>query len=130
MSRTHRQLIWFTVLLAFTGCGQSGPELAPVSGRVTLDGNPVADADVMFQPEEKRSPSVGRTDKDGRYVIAYKRGVEGALVGKHTVRIMTVTEITQAPQLVPARYNTETELHKEVKSGENKIDFELTTVKK
>lgn len=108
------------------GCGHAGPQLAPVSGRVTLDGKPLRDADLVFQPDDAKSPSYGRTDADGRYDLGYKRGVPGGLVGWHTVKIAEVKEITRHPQRVPQRYNTESELRREVKPNEkNVFDFEL-----
>jgi hypothetical protein len=73
-----------------------------------------------------KSPSFGRTNDEGHYELGYKRGTPGALVGNHTVQIMVVTEQTGGPQLVPPRYNTESELRREVKAGEdNVIDFDL-----
>jgi hypothetical protein len=116
------------LLAVFAGCGQGGPEVAPVSGRVTLDGMPLETADVIFQPEGSKSPSFGRTDKDGRYELGYKRGVAGAIIGPHTVSIAVNTEITRGPQLVPARYRINSELRREVESGkDNVFDFELST---
>ena len=37
-----------SVLLISAGCGSPG--LQPVSGRITLDGDPVANAEVVFAP--------------------------------------------------------------------------------
>ncbi len=113
------------------GCGKSGEQVAPVSGRVTLDGQPLGTADILFQPGDMKPPSSGRTDKDGRYTLGYKRGVPGALVGQHLVRIAVNTDITHGPQTVPPRYNTQSELKREVELGkQNVIDFELTSDKK
>src|SRR5215210_2304472 len=39
------------LLAALAGCGKSGPQIAPVHGHVTLDGQPLMNADVMFQPD-------------------------------------------------------------------------------
>jgi hypothetical protein len=119
--------LFLIAILIIAGCSKSGPDLAPVSGRVTLDGQPIVSTDVTFEPDGRKSPSVGRTDKDGRYVLGYKRGVEGSIIGMNTVRISTVTKITGGAQLVPARYNTATELRREVKPGTNTFDFELKT---
>ena len=116
------------LLAVFTGCGQSGPEVAPVSGRVTLDGQPLASADVSFQPEGAQRASSGRTNTDGRYQLMFKRGQPGALVGEHTVRISVSREIVRNPPQIPARYDTQSELRREVKSGEeNVFDFELSS---
>ncbi len=117
-------------MACFVGCGETGPKLAPVTGRVTLDGGPLENADVFFQPDGSKSPSVGRTDANGRYELAYKRGVMGGMVGSNTVRITISSEVVANPPNIPARYNTESELTKEVKSGRNEINFDLTTNEK
>jgi hypothetical protein len=114
------------ILLVEIGCSKADSHIAPVRGRITLDGQPIKYADVTFQPEGK-SPGVGRTDKDGRYMLSYKRGVMGTPIGTNRVTIIIDTQLTHGPQTVPARYNTATELQRDVKPGENVFDFELTT---
>ena len=118
--------------LSVTGCGGDGPELEVVTGKVTLNGDPLPDADVEFQPDEG-SPSYGMTDDKGRYDLMYTRDKRGAMLGEHTVRIMTPTTDTDAqgnevrvPQQVPPKYNAGSKLTREVKPGKNRIDFQLT----
>jgi hypothetical protein len=107
------------------GCGGGGPQVAPVTGRVTLDGRPLEHADVTFQPDGARRPSIGRTDAGGRYELAYKRGEPGAIVGEHTVRIYVSPELVANPPRIPARYDTESELRVEVQDDENVFNFDL-----
>ena len=120
------------VLLAtsFAGCSKTGPDLAPVSGRITLDGNPLENADIVFQPDGSKPPSSGRANKDGQYQLGYKRGVMGGTVGSNTVRITISSDVVANPPNIPVRYNTESKLTKEVKSGQNEINFDLTTDEK
>ena len=121
----------FVILMAcFAGCGKTAPELAPVTGRITLDGKPLENADILFQPDGSKPPSTGRTDANGRYELAYKRAVMGGRVGSNTVRITISPEVVANPPNIPARYNTESELTKEVKSGQNEFNFDLTTNEK
>jgi hypothetical protein len=81
------------LLAALVGCSSGG--LAPVSGFVTLDGVPYGEAVVSFQPiGTKENPNPGRgssayTDANGRFVLRHDSGADGAVVGKHLVRIMT-----------------------------------------
>jgi len=118
------------------GCSH-GPELAPVTGRVSMDGRPLDLAEISFEPIQGRA-SHAMTEKDGRYELHYTRDKMGGLVGSHTVRIKSLTELTGPngqsivrPQLVPDRYNTKTELHTEVERGKtNVIDFDLKSGKK
>jgi hypothetical protein len=116
----------FLLLSVLAGCGESGPQVAPVSGRVTLDGKALELADVVFQPDGSQRASYGRTDSDGRYQVMFKRGQEGAIVGEHTVRIWVSRELVPNPPKIPARYDTESELRREVQSGEDNVfDFDL-----
>jgi hypothetical protein len=123
---------WLLVLL-LVGC-RRGPQLAPVSGTVKLDGKPLALAEVTFQPENHSRASHGVADASGHYVLRYNRDEMGALVGQHSVQIRSATEVTLPngkfelrPQLVPPRYNSQTELRREVKAGSNEFDFELSS---
>ena len=118
------------VLLA--GCGDRGdaPELGDVSGYVRLDGQPLSAARVIFQPEGGR-PSIGLTDDEGYYELSYSRGETGAKVGRHVVRISTFVEADDeqpgVPEQVPDRFDERSELVREIASGGNEIDFELTS---
>jgi hypothetical protein len=113
------------LLLLVAGCGREGPEVAPVKGRVTLDGKPLNTVDIVFQPINGDSPSTSRTDADGNYEMLYKRGVMGARTGEHTVRIDFTSNIISNPPKIPLRYNVQSELKEEVKAGENVFNFEL-----
>jgi hypothetical protein len=109
------------------GCAQNGPEVAPVTGRVTLDGQPLESVDVIFQPEDMKRPGIGLTDADGRYELIYKKGVAGARVGQHTVRISFNPNLVKNPPHVSERYNKASELRAEVVPGDNVFNFELTS---
>jgi glycine/D-amino acid oxidase-like deaminating enzyme len=123
------------VLLA-AGCG--GASVAPVSGRVTLDGKPLANAAVHFQPkatENNLNPGPGSdamTDDNGNFTLkVVTTGQEGAIVGKHRVEISKyartreidpTSDQREAParNLVPAKYNDKTELEFVVPPGGTK----------
>ncbi|NQT15322.1 MAG: hypothetical protein HQ582_21375 [Planctomycetes bacterium] len=134
LSRTPSLLVvCVSVAIAFcmTGCFGGGPELGTVTGTVTLDGKPLAEAQVTFQPKDG-SYSVGTTDSAGRYELEYTRDKPGAIVGSHIVRIKTQTTSTdesgneiQVPQRVPEKYNYRSMLLRQVEPGENRFDFKL-----
>jgi hypothetical protein len=110
------------LIVLIAGCGKSGPEIAPVSGRITVDGQPMGNVDIVFQPEDSRSPSFGRTDKDGHYTLGYNKNVQGALVGWHGVGISVSSEVVRnAPHIKNDK------LRREVKSGKNEFDFDATS---
>lgn len=114
------------LLIAVSGCSKSNSQLATVHGRVTLDGQPLANTSVVFNMPGT-SLSGGRTDKDGNYQLIYRRGMMGAPIGMNQVTIMEDTHVTGHPQRVPPRYNEKTELQREVKPGDNEINFDLTS---
>lgn len=84
-SRLQRTIASVVVCLAIAGCGGE-MKVAPVSGTVTLDGEPLERASVLFLPEKGR-PSFGVTDEYGIYHLAYSRAENGAEVGDCTVKI-------------------------------------------
>lgn len=117
-------------LTALSGCSQSGPEIATVSGTVTLDGQPLANATVTFQPASGR-PSYGTTDQDGKYTMGYTMDRSGVVVGKNTVYIRTYMEDEEGrvvqKEFLPAKYHDKSELTAEVEQKKNVIDFELNS---
>ena len=125
----YSKVVLTLLLIACAGCGAANREVAPVHGRVTLDGQPLPWAGVLFE-SPGRSPSGGNTDENGNYELIYKRGVMGGSIGSNRVSIHQDTRRVPGPQRFPARYNQETELEREVKPGDNVIDFELVTQKK
>ncbi len=77
------------------GCSGGGADidLGAVSGVVTMDGSPLADAIVVFVPTEG-NPSTGRTDANGNYELAHLGDSKGAVLGSHKVRIITGKPVT------------------------------------
>lgn len=77
-------------LAFFAGCGAGGPDLAPASGTVTLDGVPVPDASVIFQPKAGGRPSSAITNKAGIYKMSTFEDDDGAIVGEHLVGVVKI----------------------------------------
>ena len=73
------------LLTLLTGCG-GGPKPLPVSGVVTLDGQPVADAGVMFCPAENGPMASGTTDAKGKFQLKTTNAL-GAMAGQYRVAI-------------------------------------------
>ncbi len=146
---------WFFAALTCVltaGCGGSDFAVVSVSGKVTLDGEPLAGAAVNFLPfagdhtEEAGPPSAGITDDQGVFRLTVADGREGAVVGKHRVMIFSQnieasddggSEDEEGPsddvygdsqELVPARYNVASELIYEVLAeGASDANFDLTS---
>ncbi len=78
-----------TMLLtaAIVGCGESGPTLYPVIGKVTIDGQPAKEGGVVFHDESNRMRQfVGGISPDGTYKIMHNREL-GAPPGKYRVTV-------------------------------------------
>ena len=78
-------LTFFALVLVVIGCSDA-PPLGKVSGTVTLNGNPVNKAVVVFQPEGAPA-SRGVADSNGRYELIYQMDTSGAVIGQHRVLI-------------------------------------------
>jgi hypothetical protein len=140
--------------VACLGCSK-GPELGSVSGVVTMDGQPLPNAVVTFVPVAGGRAAAGQTDANGQYTLVFV-GTTGALVGQHRVSVTTAPKAqgsapsgkmteeeyqkqaaggtdpsaydkAQVVEPIPERYNTKTELVKEVKAGQNTINLELAS---
>lgn len=76
------------LLTCVSGCGESGPETAPVAGKVTFDGKPMAGAAVMFLPVAGGRPATGVTDAAGAYRLQTFKDFDGAVLGEHRVAVV------------------------------------------
>lgn len=103
------------------------PDLGPVSGTITLDGQPLANVTVVFESETGRS-SFGKTDDAGKYELIYTGNYKGAVVGKNKVVINSNLDAPPGPDWkdpIPAKYNAKSELTADVTAGSNTFDFAL-----
>ena len=86
--------LMFVPCLFVAGCGSDGFSLAPVSGRVTVDGEPILGLRISFEPiggPGRPAPgpdSIAITDADGKYTLYTvrrqpARGGRRAVPGAH-----------------------------------------------
>ncbi|MGY8770517.1 MAG: hypothetical protein ACKVH8_19045 [Pirellulales bacterium] len=82
-------ILLFMVTVVGCGEGSSGPSLVPVSGTLSLDGKPLANADLQFSTtnEGEAAASFGTTDQEGHFDLKSQDGKEGATPGGHRVNI-------------------------------------------
>ena len=121
------------------GCGalEGGPQRAAVIGRVTVDGQPVENGSVQFIPTQGTSgPMAGAVITDGEYSLSK---AQGPVVGTNRVQIRGTRKtgrtsrthlgetIEERVSVVPEQYNTKSTLVREVESGKNVFDFDLTS---
>ncbi len=150
MHSALRAAIFLTLtllLLQPLGCGAVSYKLAPVSGHVTMDNKPLANASVAFYPTtgSEQPAAKGRTDEEGNYKLetfARGRDEDGAVVGESRVEISINAQNAGRKidpggkgkarsvngDLVPARYNSQTTLKFTVPpEGTEQADFPLTS---
>jgi hypothetical protein len=135
--RACSRLLLCGVVLAL-GCG--GLKTAPVSGTVKMDGKPLPNASVTFQPlgEGNMNPGPGsyaKTNENGEYSLAVDPSTRGAVPGKHRVEISCLIDDgqdkpgedrhTKQKDRVPPQYNIRSTLTFEVKPGPNTADWDL-----
>lgn len=122
--------------LLITGCSEQRYPLSSVSGIVTLEGKPLVDTRVLFDPLRQGDSihagpgSIGCTDESGRFALVTLDGDEGAVVGPHRVMITTFQQDEKGKVIrkeeVPMHYLRDRSLSFEVgASGNESANFDL-----
>ena len=119
------------VVCGCAGDGGDQPELATVSGQVTLDGKPLPNVILTFKPIGEGRSSSGVADEDGNYTLQYTANADGAMIATHRVKVAMIeaedadaTIKTKAVSTLPANAS-DGSMEKEVKPGSNTIDIAL-----
>jgi hypothetical protein len=133
----------------FAGCTGSTnrPKVAPVSGKVTHNGQPVTAGDVTFTPDGGTGGSAahiatGQIEPDGTYRLTTFNSGDGAVLGTHKVTVVVrsaadmrkVNELKGGkiayklpPSVLPPKYSSveSTPLKYTVDDKSNTIDIPL-----
>ncbi len=111
------RLIWLGVRMAalavgvaaLVGCGGNGrPKTVPISGRVTIDGQPPGESGKLFftctQPAEgyANRPASGSFDVDGNYRVMSWEPDDGLVPGHYTVNLMPAD---MSATKIPTKYH-------------------------
>lgn len=138
----HASLLILLALsaLAQTGCQDAGPERAPIQGRVTVAGEPLAEGRILFVPiAPTEGPTTSATIADGAYQLSYD---QGPVVGKHRVEIEAALQLgfelddeaafarrggrRLPPNPIPAEFNCNSKLTVDVAADrENTFDVAI-----
>jgi hypothetical protein len=142
MAKFSAVAVCIIVVLTMTiGCSRSPYDLAPVNGRVTIDGKPLSQAKVMFAPVEigdnpnPGKPAFGLLRDDGSFVLTTYDQDDGAVVGEHWVSIVRLSKKPQSTKLVNHLSDNEPQFNrmtlpqkvKVVADQDNQIDLKLTS---
>lgn len=120
-------------LLAAAGCSAGAPTSGEVIGTVTVDKKPAESGSVAFIPADGKSPTAGAEIKAGKYTATVPLGLAKVeiRVQKKTGRKQKLYDTPDSPyqeileEMLPTKYNNETELKFEVKAGRNEKNWEL-----
>lgn len=135
------------ICMVACGCGKGGagaPQICelPVKGTVTLDGKPLAGADVVFMTGFPPAAFAARTNDDGTYQLQTIAGREAECQGDCKVTISRMVKPDGSPlapdetpanvgaiEQLPGKYSRfeRTTLSAAVAGGEATIDFALTS---
>jgi hypothetical protein len=105
-----------------------------VTGAISVDGKPAALGSIALIPVDGRGSTAGAEIIDGKYAVE-------ALFNTYKVeirvpKVVGEQKLYDAPdspmkklmaETLPPRYNDETELRLEIKPGETRQDYKLTT---
>lgn len=111
-----------------TGCGSK--PTAQVSGSVTLNDKPLAQAEVRFVPTDNVNLGmlVATTDIEGKFTITHDAADHPAQPGKYNVIISKTKEVAAADGGMPnvvnelPEYAREQEFHAELQPGPNTLE--------
>lgn len=125
-------LVCFILAIVATGCSR-GPAMAKISGEVTVDGQPLKDGRILFTPEDGLGQTGGSTITDGKFQVEVPPakmkvqinasqviGKQAAYEGVPNSPMMDIVK-----EIIPKRYNDQTELREEVKPGAQSVKYEL-----
>jgi len=137
MRRFRCSAMFLGLLLPLIGCTGSSP-YGEVEGEVTFDGQPLAEGVIRFTPVNGNAGTASALIENGKFV---EKKVPVAL---HRVEISspklpkgfnsqkqmmegTVGEGPALEELIPRRYNSDSQLTADIKPGKNPLKFELTS---
>ncbi len=136
---------------SIAGCGSGGLGVA-VSGKVSLDGQPIQDGTIQFVPiEGTQGPTAGGTIKEGAYSIprdggpvpgkyrveissfadvkdATEKEMAGALFGRPATDMPKTAQVQKIRKnIVPTKFNETSELKTDVPQGaSHEANFNMT----
>ena len=94
-------LVAAAILAGCSGPPSDRPATYPVTGTVTYNGSPLADANLNFQLADGSGASVAKTDAQGKYSVQTFVSGDGARPGEYKVAITKFETIESDPNQVP-----------------------------
>ncbi len=131
-SNFNHILYFATLLVSITllvGCGtvSDAPETATVKGTVTLDGKPLPEGNIVFDPIDGKGGSSAGVVKDGEFEFLSQFGSKRVSISdSRDSGIKGENGETVFESTIPEKFNNKSILTAEVKkAGENNFTFDL-----
>ncbi len=127
MRNVLRRSVFACLMIA--GCGDAGPKTYPISGKVTLDGQPLKEGDIIFSlVDGSAGPGSGKV-VDGAYSFQAPPGAGTVAIRASRANAHGKKGAFGEPLMedyIPDKYNTQTTLKADVGAGDkNVFDFDL-----
>jgi hypothetical protein len=124
------------LLALLAGCRDAPPATYPVTGKLTIRGQPAAEADLRFYEVRGRAPGMTRpyatTGEDGRFTVSTFGMNDGAPAGEYQVSVswkgslrgIPPDQRDALPEQLPPRYTdaTTSGIRVRVTSGDNMLE--------
>jgi len=95
-------LVLMACCTLLSGCGGeklNRPPVFKVTGKVTLQGKPVPNADVTFIHKESNRAAFGKTNAEGEYKLTTFNANDGAVAGKHDISVVDIPPVASTPAI-------------------------------
>src|SRR5262245_49366660 len=122
------------IVFVFSGCS-SGLRKHTVTGVVEIDGDPVPEGQLTFEPDDKKLPPEGAKITNGKYSVAIADGsYKVKIIATKKVPLAkgeaagTPGETEKLVSIIPDHYNAQNPIKAEVK-GASTVDFKLSKKK-
>jgi hypothetical protein len=123
-------LVAVGILVVFVGCGGSG--LTPVSGNVTLDGQALGEGTIHFAPADGQLQSQAAVIREGKYGTELQRtNYKVQIFAPRPAKVVAKLDENgpgggpRMEELLPPRYNVQSELTLNVTGPTRAANFEL-----
>ena len=131
MNGVRLSVLCFVALL---GSGCSGGGKQALSGKVSLDGEAVAEGKIDFLPTDGKSTTASGIIKQGRYEATVPVGsflvkiYSSKVVGKHKRYNTPDSPMDDTvKEWIPEKFNKQSKLVREIDGKTTELDFELKT---
>jgi hypothetical protein len=133
-TRAHRPALPFLLVCTLlAGCSDDSGK-ATISGTVTLDGQPLKDGTIRFVPVDGQTPTAEAVITDGQFSVEVPHGEKQVSISSS--KVVGKRQAYDAPdsptvdmveEVLPPRYNVQTELTITVAEENEPANFALTS---